>query len=131
MELILRGHFEILKFVLSAALGLTVGVLTGVGGLHDLSDADVIVSDVQECVDMILPQQSIPREKPIVYQVMSMCCVLKGVTKINRTTYPYCRARRILLNRCSYETFFYFQILLKFIIRSVFMDSSKHLETFC
>ena len=52
-----------------AALGLTVGVLTGVGGLHDLQDADVIVKDVHECVDMILPQSH--REKPIVYQVTS------------------------------------------------------------
>ena len=51
-----------------AALGLTVGVLTGVGGLHDLTDADVIVSDVQECVDMILPELA-HREKPVVYQV--------------------------------------------------------------
>ena len=64
--------FLVTIVMLSAALGLTVGVLTGVGGLHDLSDADVIVSDVQECVDMILPQQSIPREKPIVYQVISV-----------------------------------------------------------
>ena len=33
-----------------AALGLTVGVLTGVGGLGDLQAADVIVKDVNECV---------------------------------------------------------------------------------
>ncbi len=54
-----------------AALGLTVGVLTGVGDLHDLTDADVIVSDVTECVDMILPQ-SAHRDKPIVYQVRNL-----------------------------------------------------------
>ena len=55
-----------------AQLGLTVGVLTGVGGLHDLRDADVILSDVKECVDMILPEHAVPQEKPIAYQV----CVL-------------------------------------------------------
>ena len=52
-----------------AALGLTVGVLTGVGGLHDLNDADVIVGGVQECVDMILPENTKQIEKPPVYQV--------------------------------------------------------------
>ena len=52
-----------------AALGLTVGVLTGVGGLGDLQAADVIVSDVRECVDMILPDQASQRTKPVVYQV--------------------------------------------------------------
>ena len=39
-----------------AKLGLTVGVLSGVGNIHDLIDADVIVSDVKECIDMILPR---------------------------------------------------------------------------
>ena len=38
-----------------AKLGLTVGVLTGIGNQHELADADVIVVDVNECVDMILP----------------------------------------------------------------------------
>ena len=38
-----------------ANLGLTVGVLTGVGDEEDLADADVICSDVRECVDMVLP----------------------------------------------------------------------------
>jgi phosphoglycolate phosphatase-like HAD superfamily hydrolase len=52
-----------------AALGLTIGVLTGVGSLHDLTDADIIVSDVKECVDMILPDHKHPRDKPVVYQV--------------------------------------------------------------
>ena len=52
-----------------AALGLTVGVLTGVGNLHDLSDADVIVGGVQECVDMILPEQTKQNEKQPLYQV--------------------------------------------------------------
>ena len=37
-----------------AKLGLTVGVLSGVGDKDDLADADVIVSDVTHCVDMIL-----------------------------------------------------------------------------
>ncbi len=40
-----------------AQIGLTVGVLTGVGAAHDLKDADVIVEDVKECVDMILCNQ--------------------------------------------------------------------------
>jgi hypothetical protein len=38
-----------------AKLGLTVGVLTGIGNQHELADADVIVLDVNECVEMILP----------------------------------------------------------------------------
>ena len=50
-----------------ANLGLTVGVLTGVGGMNDLHTADVIVKDVHECVDMILPDSQ--RTRPPVYQV--------------------------------------------------------------
>lgn len=55
-----------------AALGLTVGVLTGVGGLRDLQDADVILKDVHECVDMIIPHdnEASARENPVVYQVL-------------------------------------------------------------
>ena len=49
-----------------ADLGLTVGVLTGVGNIRDLQDADVIVKDVHECVEMILPTK---RDVPVVYQV--------------------------------------------------------------
>ena len=54
-----------------AKLGLTVGVLSGVGDKEDLADADVIVNDVTNCVDMIL--------KPVegrVHQVTSVarCC---------------------------------------------------------
>jgi beta-phosphoglucomutase-like phosphatase (HAD superfamily) len=52
-----------------AALGLTVGVLTGVGDLRDLQDADVIVKDVHECVDMILPNSN--QEQPV-YQVLEL-----------------------------------------------------------
>ena len=37
-----------------AKLGLTVGVLSGVGDREDLRDADIIVGDVTHCVDMIL-----------------------------------------------------------------------------
>ena len=60
-----------------AALGLTVGVLTGVGGMGDLQAADVIVKDVHECVDMILPDQASQRTKPVVYQVYSTSiCIL-------------------------------------------------------
>jgi hypothetical protein len=32
--------------------------LTGVGNQHDLADADIIVLDVNECVDMILPKST-------------------------------------------------------------------------
>merc|ERR1712045_360591 len=71
-----------------AQLGLTVGVLTGVGGLHDLRDADVILSDVKECVDMILPEHAVPQEKPIAYQVTT-----RGVSKI---------AQRSLLHHGSF-----------------------------
>lgn len=71
-----------------AALGLTVGVLTGVGGLGDLQAADVIVSDVHECVDMILPDQASQRKKPVVYQVTT-----RGISKI---------AQRSLLHHDSF-----------------------------
>ena len=39
-----------------ANVGLTVGVLSGVGTHDDLTDADVVVQDVRECVEMILPR---------------------------------------------------------------------------
>jgi len=71
-----------------AQLGLTVGVLTGVGGLHDLRDADVILGDVKECVDMILPEHAVPQEKPIAYQVTT-----RGISKI---------AQRSLLHHGSF-----------------------------
>ena len=41
-----------------AQIGLTVGVLTGVGATNDLNDADVIVEDVKECVDMMILSDS-------------------------------------------------------------------------
>lgn len=56
-----------------ANLGLTVGVLSGVGSHRDLSDADVIVSDVKECMQMILP---CPVQKRV-HQVTS-----RGISKI-------------------------------------------------
>lgn len=71
-----------------AALGLTVGVLTGVGGMGDLQAADVIVKDVHECVDMILPDQASQRTKPVVYQVTT-----RGISKI---------AQRSLLHHDSF-----------------------------
>lgn len=42
----------------SANLGLTVGVLSGVGNHRDLADADVICEDVKECVDMLIPSDN-------------------------------------------------------------------------
>ena len=39
----------------AANLGLTIGVLTGVGTNEDLTHADVIVNDVSEVVDLISP----------------------------------------------------------------------------
>jgi len=41
-----------------AKLGLTVGVLSGVGDVSDLIDADVIVKDVGDCIDLILPEEA-------------------------------------------------------------------------
>ena len=38
-----------------AQLGLTIGVLTGVGDHGDLADADIIVNDVGGVVDLICP----------------------------------------------------------------------------
>ena len=46
-----------------AKLGLTVGVLTGVGGVSDLIDADVIVKDVSDCIDLILPPEDSDEQK--------------------------------------------------------------------
>jgi len=59
-----------------AKLGLTVGVLTGVGNIHDLTDADVIVSDVKECIEMILPQQ---KDEQKVHHITT-----RGLSKIAR-----------------------------------------------
>ena len=56
-----------------AGLGLTVGVLCGVGGKEDLIDADVIVNNVSECVDLILPVDN----KPSVHHVTS-----RGLSKV-------------------------------------------------
>ena len=60
-----------------AKLGLTVGVLTGVGSVHDLIDADVIVSDVHECIDMILPETAGAKQK--VHHITT-----RGLSKIAR-----------------------------------------------
>ena len=38
-----------------AQLGLTIGVLTGVGDHSDLADADIIMNDVGGVVDLICP----------------------------------------------------------------------------
>jgi len=59
-----------------AKLGLTVGVLTGVGNIHDLIDADVIVSDVKECIEMVLPQN---QEEQKVHHITT-----RGLSKIAR-----------------------------------------------
>ena len=39
----------------AANLGLTVGVLTGVGDNQDLSDADLIVPEVGDVIDLVTP----------------------------------------------------------------------------
>jgi len=41
----------------AANLGLTIGVLTGVGGHQDLVDADIIVQDVSAVIDLITPPE--------------------------------------------------------------------------
>ena len=41
----------------AANLGLTVGVLTGVGDNKDLSDADLIVPEVGDVIDLITPTE--------------------------------------------------------------------------
>lgn len=56
--------------IFKAKLGLTVGVLTGIGNQHELADADVIVLDVNECVDMILPSISKPGKKYQLHRTM-------------------------------------------------------------
>jgi len=42
----------------AANLGLTIGVLTGVGAHQDLVDADIIVKDVTSVIDLISPLES-------------------------------------------------------------------------
>jgi len=59
-----------------AKLGLTVGVLSGVGNIHDLIDADVIVSDVKECIEMILP---VDKNEQKVHHITT-----RGLSKIAR-----------------------------------------------
>jgi len=61
-----------------ANLGLTVGVLTGVGDEHDLADADVIVADVGECMNLILPATSAGRHH-VLHHVTH-----RGLSKITR-----------------------------------------------
>jgi len=46
----------------SANLGLTIGVLTGVGSEKDLTHADLIVDDVTQVVDLITPREQTQRE---------------------------------------------------------------------
>ena len=41
----------------AANLGLTVGVLTGVGDNKDLSDADLIVPEVGDVIDLVTPSE--------------------------------------------------------------------------
>ena len=60
-----------------AQLGLSVGVLTGVGDKDDLADADVIVENVHECVDMILPPRCVMTARKRVHQVTA-----RGLAKI-------------------------------------------------
>ncbi len=42
----------------TAQLGLSVGVLSGVGDAHDLADADIIYDDIEDFIDWILPQSA-------------------------------------------------------------------------
>ncbi len=58
-----------------AGLGLTVGVLTGVGSATDLADADVIVGCVHECANLFLDQK--PEVAREVHRVTS-----RGLAKI-------------------------------------------------
>ncbi len=60
-----------------AGVGLTVGVLSGVGTKSDLADADIIVDNVHECVEMILPHEKSADVK--VHQV-----TMRGLFKIAR-----------------------------------------------
>jgi len=46
----------------SANLGLTIGVLTGVGSEADLTHADLIVDDVTQVVDLITPSETSNRD---------------------------------------------------------------------
>merc|ERR1719209_2080903 len=46
----------------SANLGLTIGVLTGVGSEADLTHADLIVDDVTQVVDLITPSENSNRD---------------------------------------------------------------------
>ncbi|XP_023331100.1 uncharacterized protein LOC111703400 [Eurytemora carolleeae] len=46
----------------SANLGLTIGVLTGVGSEADLSHADIILKDITQVVDLITPSKEEHRE---------------------------------------------------------------------
>ena len=66
-----------------ADLGLTVGVLTGVGDKDDLIDADVIVHDVAELVELILPE-SIQQNKPELSGGRIHQVTTRGISKIAR-----------------------------------------------
>jgi len=59
----------------AANLGLTIGVLTGVGTHEDLTHADVIVNDVSEVVDLISPNADTK-------QFHSVTVTARGLAKI-------------------------------------------------
>ena len=49
----------------TAQLGLTVGVLTGVGDHADLADADIIMEDVGGLVDLVCPDVTKEANSPV------------------------------------------------------------------
>jgi len=68
----------------AANLGLTVGVLTGVGDNQDLSDADLIVPEVGDVIDLVTPTaKQLDMESKV---SKNMRITSRGLSKIARQT---------------------------------------------
>merc|ERR1712141_35696 len=68
----------------AANLGLTIGVLTGVGDNQDLSDADLIVPEVGDVIDLVTPTaKQLDMESKV---SKNMRITSRGLSKIARQT---------------------------------------------
>merc|ERR1712209_297738 len=75
----------------AANLGLTIGVLTGVGSHQDLVDADIIVQDVTSVIDLISPLES--------HNHHSVTVTTRGLSKIAERSSILQPGQGLLVNR--------------------------------
>jgi len=67
-----------------AQLGLTLGVLTGVGDHSDLSDADLILSNVDDVVNIVCPDGGKTQESSSSQTMSNITLTNRGLSKIVR-----------------------------------------------